>query len=73
MNKETNKRKQREKVSGALFAHNTGLPCPYPHRPKLIILTLRNFLSTYAHPPLPLWAILGSHPMPTSCFKMTPS
>ena len=27
MNKETNKRKQRIKVSDALFAHDTGLPC----------------------------------------------
>ena len=26
INEETNKRKQREKVSGALFAHGTGLP-----------------------------------------------
>ena len=29
MNKETNKGKQRTKVSGALFAHATGLPCIY--------------------------------------------
>ena len=27
MNTETNKEKQRKKVSGALFAHATGLPC----------------------------------------------
>ena len=26
MNKETKKRKQREKASGTLFAHDTGLP-----------------------------------------------
>ena len=31
-------------------------PLPYPHCPKLIIFTLRNFLSTFADPtpPLPL-------------------
>ena len=28
-------------------------PPPYPHRPKLIIFTLRNFLSTFADPPPP--------------------
>ena len=26
-----------------------------------------------ARPPPPLWAILGSHPMPTSCLKIAPS
>ena len=25
------------------------------------------------YPPTPLWANLGSHPMPTSCIKMAPS
>ena len=37
MNEETNKRKQREKVSGALFAHGTGLPWHTAHYNRDII------------------------------------
>ena len=36
------------------FVDKRPTPPPYPHRPKLIIFTLRNFLTHIWGPPLPL-------------------